>query len=47
MLEYTKALLNVELPESKIVLPREKPIPKSKPMTKWEKFRIEKGIAPR
>ena len=25
-------------------MPREKPIPKEKIMTKWEKFRIEKGI---
>lgn len=28
VLEYTKALYNVELPESSIVLPREKTIPK-------------------
>ena len=28
VLEYTKALYNVEIPESSIVLPREKPIPK-------------------
>ena len=27
-----------------MVLPREKPIPKPKPLTKWEKFRLEKGI---
>ena len=26
------------------MLPREKPIPKEKEMTKWEKFRIEKGM---
>lgn len=32
------------LPKPKVVLPREKPIPKEKPMTKWEKFRLEKGI---
>lgn len=33
------------LPKPGIVLPREKPIPKEKPLTKWEKFRIEKGLA--
>ena len=27
-----------------MILPREKPIPKPKPLTKWEKFRIEKGL---
>jgi len=32
------------LPAPRVVLPREKPIPKEKAMTKWEKFRIEKGI---
>lgn len=35
------------LPKPTIVLPREKPIPKEKPLTKWEKFRIEKGLATR
>ena len=47
VLEYTKPLYNVFLPESKIVLPREKPIPKPKPLTKWEKFRLEKGLPTR
>jgi regulator of ribosome biosynthesis len=32
------------LPKPKLVLPREKPVPKPKPLTKWEKFRIEKGL---
>ena len=27
-----------------ITLPREKPIPKERQLTKWEKFRLEKGI---
>ena len=40
-------MFNVELPQSRVVLPREKPIPKEKPMTKWEKFRIEKGLPPK
>lgn len=29
------------------VLPREKPLPKPRPETKWERFAKEKGIAPR
>jgi regulator of ribosome biosynthesis len=29
------------------VLPREKAIPKPKPLTKWEKFRLEKGLPPK
>jgi hypothetical protein len=47
VLEYTKPIFNVELPPSRIVLPRSKPIPKEKPMTKWEKFRLEKGLPAR
>lgn len=39
ILEYTKSAWMVSLPKSTIVLPREKPIPKPKPLTKWEKFR--------
>jgi regulator of ribosome biosynthesis len=47
ILEYTKALWSVELPEPKIVTPRQKPAPKEKPKTKWEKFREEKGLPTR
>ncbi|KAI8074401.1 ribosome biogenesis regulatory protein-domain-containing protein [Gongronella butleri] len=32
------------LPDRTTVLPREKPIPKDKPMTRWEKFAQQKGI---
>ncbi|KAJ1961983.1 Rhodanese- sulfurtransferase, partial [Dipsacomyces acuminosporus] len=32
------------LPKQTTVLPREKPIPKEKPMTRWEKFAKIKGI---
>jgi len=32
------------LPERTTVIPREKPLPKAKPMTKWAKFALEKGI---
>ena len=37
-------MFSVDLPPPKVVLPREKPIPKPKPLTKWEKFRLEKGL---
>lgn len=33
------------LPEVQTVLPREKPLPKTKDLTKWEKFAKSKGIA--
>jgi regulator of ribosome biosynthesis len=44
ILEYAKSKYSVELPLPNVILPREKPIPKPKPLTKWEKFRQEKGI---
>lgn len=34
----------VTLPTRTAVLPREKPIPVQKPLTRWEKFAKEKGI---
>lgn len=37
----------VEMPEPVQVLPREKPAPVEAPKTKWEKFRLERGMAPR
>jgi regulator of ribosome biosynthesis len=33
-----------KLPDSKTVVPREKPVPKPKPLTKWQKFAQSKGI---
>jgi regulator of ribosome biosynthesis len=33
-----------ELPERTTKLPRGKPVPQAKPMTRWEKFAKEKGI---
>lgn len=33
-----------ELPKPDLVTPREKPIPKAKPLTRWQKFAQEKGI---
>ena len=47
ILEYTKSRYTVDMPESLTVLPREKPCPVEKPKTKWEKFRLERGMAPR
>lgn len=44
ILEFTKALFHVEMPEPKVVLPREKHVPKPKALTKWERFRLEKGL---
>lgn len=35
----------VKLPEPVFQLPREKPLPKPKPLTKWERFAKAKGIS--
>ena len=45
--DFDKPKDTVKLPEPIIKLPRSKPLPKPKPLTKWEKYRAEKGIAPR
>jgi len=45
--DFDKPKDTVKLPETVIKLPRSKPLPKPKPLTKWEKYRLEKGIAPR
>lgn len=37
----------VDLPKPTTVIPREKPIPKVAPKTKWEKFAEAKGIVKR
>jgi regulator of ribosome biosynthesis len=34
----------VKLPTPTFVLPREKPLPRPKPLTKWQKYAREKGI---
>lgn len=36
--------LHIKLPDSSYHLPREKPVPKEKEKTKWEKFAEKKGI---
>lgn len=33
-----------KLPAPTFVLPREKPVPRPKPLTKWQKYAREKGI---
>lgn len=47
ILEYTKSRFTLDMPEAVQVLPREKPCPVEGPKTKWEKFRLERGMAPR
>ncbi|EMG46764.1 RRS1 Regulator of ribosome biosynthesis [Candida maltosa Xu316] len=34
----------IQLPDPTTILPREKPIPKAKPLTKWQEFAQRKGI---
>ncbi|GIY47768.1 ribosome biogenesis regulatory protein homolog [Caerostris darwini] len=41
---YQEHVPVAQLPELTTLIPREKPVPKAKPMTKWEKFAKEKGI---
>ncbi|XP_077592682.1 ribosome biogenesis regulatory protein homolog [Stigmatopora nigra] len=42
--ERVQEVVVVKLPEQTTSLPREKPIPKPKPLTKWEQFAKVKGI---
>ena len=46
-IDYDKAPDEIKLPEAIITLPRSLPIPVAKPMTKWEKYKKEKGITQR
>jgi len=45
--DFDKPKDTVKLPETLLKLPRAKPIPKPKPLSKWEKYRLEKGLPPR
>lgn len=45
--DFDKPKDTVKLPAPLIKLPRSKPVPKPKPLTKWEKYRVEKGLPPR
>ena len=47
ILEYDRPKYAVDMPESQVTLPREKPIPVEKPKTKWERFREERGLPAR
>lgn len=47
ILEFTKAAYSVTMPDPRVVLPREKPVPKEQEKTKWEKFREERGMSPK
>jgi len=42
--ERVEEVLVAKFPPPSTLLPREKPVPKPKPMTKWEKYAKEKGI---
>lgn len=42
--ERVEDAIVAKLPPPTYVLPREKPPPKPKPLTKWQKFANEKGI---
>ena len=46
-LDYDKAPDELTLPEAILTLPRSLPIPLAKPLTKWEKYKQEKGIVQR
>jgi regulator of ribosome biosynthesis len=45
--DFDKPKDTVKLPATTIKLPRSKPLPKAKPLTKWEKYRLEKGLTAR
>jgi hypothetical protein len=42
--ERVEEAIVAKLPAPTFVLPREKPLPKPKPLTKWQKYAQEKGI---
>lgn len=45
--DFSKTEFSVKLPKQVTILPRSNPIPKKQALTKWEKFRLEKGLPPR
>ncbi|CAG0889302.1 unnamed protein product [Darwinula stevensoni] len=45
--EEVDGVRTVKLPEGTTRIPREKPIPKPKPLTKWQRYAKEKGIQKR
>lgn len=47
IMEFERPVYTLDFPEGTTLIPRFRPLPKEKPKTKWEKFREEKGMAPR
>lgn len=45
--ETVDDVICVKLPPGKTILPREKPLPKARPMTKWQEYAKTKGIQKR
>ena len=45
--DFDKEADNVKLPKGQLILPRARRIPKEKTETRWEKFRLERGLPPR
>jgi len=45
--DFDKEADNVKLPKGQLILPRARRIPKEKAETRWEKFRLERGLPPR
>lgn len=45
--ERVQDIVTIELPEGKTRLPREKPVPKPKAESKWDKYASVKGITKR
>lgn len=43
-IERNENVIVAKLPEPKTIVPREKPIPKPKPLTKWQQFAQSRGI---
>jgi hypothetical protein len=43
--ERVEEAIVAKLPAQTFLLPREKPLPKPKPLTKWQKYAREKGIS--
>jgi len=46
-IDYSISLNELTLPKPILILPRSLAIPKPKPLTKWEKFKMEKNITQR
>lgn len=45
--DFSKMILNSQLPDPTVLVPRAKPVPKVRPPTKWQEFAKAKGITKR